>query len=420
MKIPHSTAGTYLRQLSRDSCLVIPFLLTLAGAATDWLDPGPTLVQQESGIQDAARPSTDTVEFETDWISYRTSEGGSILFPVRVNGVDLVALLDTAAPVTIIDTAVVSRLGLHERGPRSGDGRDFSRTAERARLEVGGASTRSVDLAAADLAPFSVALKSHIDMIFGADLMRGSLEIEPARRRLRLRRSGLVWSEVTSLPLSRTDNGHYYYSSFRLSDGAPFTAIIDTGFASGVQLSAAAAATAYPSGLPATTGAMQTWTGIAVAPLTFAPAVSLNGHLVEGVELWTEPPGAEVRHLQPADGIVGMQVLSQFHMLADFGRGRMFLRPAGVNATPARRVTVGLQGVVRGPAYEIIHVMKNSPAESAGWRVGDRICSVNNVPAVQIAHHPEARHWRRLAAGGTLKFGMCDGSRRKLVSREFY
>jgi hypothetical protein len=229
-----------------------------------------------------------------------------------------------------------------------------------------------------------------------------------------------VWSNAANLPLSRTANGHYYYSSFRLNDGAPFTAIIDTGFAGGVQLSAAAAAKAYPSGLPVTTGAMQTWMGIAVASMTFAPAVSLNGHLVESVELWTEPPEADVRHLKPADGIVGMQVLSQFHMLADFGRGRMFLRPTGVNAAPARRATVGLQGVMRGPAYEVIHVMRNSPAESAGWQVGDKICSVNNVPAAQIAQHPETRDWRRLAAGGTLEFGMCDGSRRKLVSKEFY
>lgn len=383
------------------------------------------LLQPSASAAPGATPSSSpsskiAVELDTNWIAYRTGNRGTILFPVRVNGHNLVALLDTAAPATVLDTTLVSRLRLHETGSGKGDGRDFSRSAEGLWFETGGRTVGPFRLAISDLAPFSAAARDQIDIIFGTDMILGALEIDPARQRLRLRHSGAEWPDATSLMLSRTTNGHYHLARFRINKGAPFTAILDTGFAGGVSLNAAAAPDVFPKAAAETTVAVQTWTGVQVSRMMFAPSLSLSGRTVHAVELVTEPANAERRHLQPADGIIGMQVLGQYHMLADLRRGRLFLRPSGVNPAPGRRSTVGLQGLLREGAYEVVHVMANSPAEEGGWRNGDKICALDGVPASQLEDHPATRDWRFATAARVLSFRMCDGSTRRLVSAEFY
>jgi len=68
----------------------------------------------------------------------------------------------------------------------------------------------------------------------------------------------------------------------------------------------------------------------------------------------------------------------------------------------------------------VAHVMKNGPAEAAGWKAGDRICSVDGMPAQVVGDTPSLKTWGTGQPGLTVKLGMCNGDKRELTLSSFY
>jgi C-terminal processing protease CtpA/Prc len=68
---------------------------------------------------------------------------------------------------------------------------------------------------------------------------------------------------------------------------------------------------------------------------------------------------------------------------------------------------------------EVVYVMRNSPAASAGWRAGERICAVDGAPLPPHAALP-ADDWPQGMPGRTVRLKMCDGVERTLTLRRFY
>jgi hypothetical protein len=89
------------------------------------------------------------------------------------------------------------------------------------------------------------------------------------------------------------------------------------------------------------------------------------------------PPGAA----SPAT--VGTGILSKFTVTFDFPRRRMLLRPNATEKDPIDVSSTGLALVARGELFdrfEVVDVSADSPAETAGFKAGDTLASVDGRP----------------------------------------
>lgn len=84
-------------------------------------------------------------------------------------------------------------------------------------------------------------------------------------------------------------------------------------------------------------------------------------------------------------GTIGQRLLSHFNTTYDYANSAMYLAPNGATATPfPPRTTFGLSLVADGDDYthfSVAGVRRDSPADSAGFRKGDVIASLDGRPA---------------------------------------
>lgn len=120
-------------------------------------------------------------------------------------------------------------------------------------------------------------------------------------------------------------------------------------------------------------------------------------------------------------GNVGLPLIAQFDVVFDVTAGFVWLRPLG----PRRRLPMlkdrsGLGLAASPTALTVVHVAANSPAEKAGWAVGDRIVAVNGHSI--DANYTRGELWqvRSRPAGTLVKLTMASGDVRELRLADYY
>lgn len=367
--------------------------------------------------------SAAPVAREAAWIAFTPSRGGTILFDMRLNGQPVRALLDTGADRSVVSASLARRLDLpfgpEEQWAASG-GTATLATVAGVSLEAGAASASGLTIGAADLAAHNAVIGAPFDLLLGMDLLRQwAVEIDYARTRFRLAPTGAVPSGATPFPLRFGDNRHFHWMEASLAGSAPMRLHLDTGFDGHLLLAPASASRIDRSALPGTTTASQGFGGVVVNPLTVMPSLAIGGLAVAEIPLQVDGPSGFVARRR-VDGFVGIALLRRFRTLIDFPAGRVFLQESGEPAPPLERSTSGLQWIGRGDAFEVVHVMANSPAAAAGWRAGDRFCAVDGIPVVMAGDNPATAGWSRGAPGREIVLTMCDGTRRSLRLARFY
>lgn len=121
--------------------------------------------------------------------------------------------------------------------------------------------------------------------------------------------------------------------------------------------------------------------GTGMDRITRVPAVTVGAlRLAHPLVTVSAAAGAALQHLD-ADGTIGMGVLSRTAMILDYSRSRVILEPSTNFAAPFSYANVsGMQFRRRGGALLVRHVIKGSPADSAGIRVGDEIVAIDDEP----------------------------------------
>jgi predicted metalloprotease with PDZ domain len=112
-------------------------------------------------------------------------------------------------------------------------------------------------------------------------------------------------------------------------------------------------------------------------------------------------------------GRIGSGFLRRYRVLLDPSAGQMLLSPGPEADAPPVRSTSGLLVERQADALVVLHVMKGGPADSAGWRAGERICSVDGVT-------PPGGDWPAGTPGRTVALGLCGGETRALTLAAFY
>ena len=120
---------------------------------------------------------------------------------------------------------------------------------------------------------------------------------------------------------------------------------------------------------------------------------------------------------QPIEAMIGMGFLQRYNMVVDVPAGRMQLTKRVTPVPPMPKSTSGVQGMYANGSLKIMHVMKGSPAETAGLKKGDQICTLNGKPmSQQLADS----HWGRSFPGTQYSITLCDGRSRSLTTSAFY
>jgi predicted aspartyl protease len=341
---------------------------------------------------------------------------GKILFEASVAGRPVTVLLDNGADFSTIDSALVKSLGLPPGDAvnmASTSGNVSATMVKGVDLDIPGQFRSSNQMLSTDLAPFSKLLGRKLDMVLGGDVMRKlALGIDFQRRLFRFGRSGMTPAGLTAIPLHRAK---FAAVATVQTDGKPLRLEVDLGFNGDVSLSPDAWTKVKPANVRLSDDVGAGANG-ALQPVVRArlPNLTLGGfkeHDLD-VDVRSQPSSFEGQ----VDGLLGTATLERYDMVLDIGANTLWLRPRAT--PPARRIDrAGLTLSPDGSAFKVLHVSNGGPAIGA-WKIGDRLCRVGGR-AVDPAS-PTALDWRNGPEGSAVDLETCDGTRRRLILRQYY
>jgi predicted aspartyl protease len=339
-----------------------------------------------------------------------------------VQGVEVLAILDTGAARTVIDRSFAERLGL-------AGGAGYGMTGLTAPVQGSLASGVSISLGRLTLAklsvgvfdlgalsrvsggaPVAVVIGQELFQAVGVDLDLANLQAEfvgPARLP--------PLPQSATAPLRRTARGSLYMPA-SLERGPPIQASLDIGYNAALLVSPDHAETCgLLEGRPVSTVSSAGVEGVSISRVATLGEVSLAGTTLRDVPV--EVP-QHWNHSLPA--VIGLDVLEKFRVLTDYSRGRVcLLADPGRVATPLSKDRSGIGAVPTGEGLKVVHVAEHSPAEGAGLKAGDCIGWIDGV-RVDPAYLRGHRRMGTMPAGSVFLLGLADGRAVRLTLADYY
>ncbi|HEY8573655.1 aspartyl protease family protein [Phenylobacterium sp.] len=374
------------------------------------LAPAPASAQVRAPTVAPAKAHTVAFEFLAE---------RQILFPITINGHRAEAWLDSGASATIVDAAFARQIGLPLGQTVTAQGVAGTVTGVRlsqAQVKIGDVGLPVRRVAVMDLSDVAAVVPRPVQVILGreafqdavVDIDFGSREISftpraefrpPRQRPLRLRPSGALRSFPISIEGLKTEA--------ILDLGNSGALLLDRDFAERQGL-----LRTRPTSTQLSVGA----DGARESLIASFDRVSVGGVRFDRVV------GVATRGLAThAPANVGLEILSRFEVTIDFPGERLWLRPIpGAAERPFRKNRAGLSVAPAMDHIRVTHVAAGSPAQAAGWRVGDRIVAVNGQKADRTYAGSELSRWIYGPAGQTAELTLDDGSRRTLKLADYF
>ncbi|HWK35670.1 aspartyl protease family protein [Sphingomonas sp.] len=365
--------------------------------------------------------SADTA---VEWVHFDLTPGNQIRFAMTVNGRDAVAVLDTGVSYTIASQVFADAIGLKPAAAGRADAIGGSVPLGWAPIEtlrLGGLTRTGGRIAIADLKAIATGGSDPVEMLVGSDLLgTHALDIDYDSRRFRLLPSGRLPFVGTSVPLTLAPESGAFLSELSIGQQRFRPVIVDTGDGSSVTLSSEAWGPGRHGATPFTSAYAFGLGGAIETELTVLPHIRLAGLTARNVEVRVEGKDGFSAQTGTA-GRIGSGLLQRYRVLIDPGARRMVLAPGKtVDRTPLKS-TSGLLIAHEGHALRVLHVMRNSPAEAAGWRAGERICAIDGAALPPDYLTSSVAAWPAGNPGRTVRLGLCDnGGDRTLTLARFY
>jgi hypothetical protein len=389
-------------------------LLALAALGNAPLPP----VARDAGI---VRLADDA---EARWVPFTLTPGNQIRFAMTLDGRPVAAILDTGVSFSVLarGSAAVDPARVEAGGEARAIGGAVATGWMPTRvLALGGVTRTGGGVLVADLPAIATGNGGAVDLLVGRDLIGGeALDIDYAQRRFRLIRSGRLPFTGATAPLAVSRERQVYETRVRLGGETLAPVILDTGDGSAVTLAAAAWRRATPAGVATTSAIAYGLAGQIVTDLAIVPALTLGDLVAREVEVRIEPAGGFSEQVGVV-GRIGSGFLQHYRVLLDPLAGHMVLAPRAdlPPGVPTRSTSGLLLGATRD-RLRVLHVMRGSPAATAGWQVGETICSVDGRAVPPDYAASPAAGWTVGAPGRVVTLGLCDGTRRALTLARFY
>ncbi|MEG3123276.1 aspartyl protease family protein [Sphingomonas sp. GB1N7] len=387
---------------------VFAALLLLSTAATS---PSPP-------AKDVLSPDTEGV-----WVPFDLTPGNQIRFTLDLDGAPVTAILDTGVSFTVLSRAYVAtqRLKVRSGGSASAIGGVVPiGWIDTKTIRLGGLTREGGSISVAALPATATGSARPIEMLVGRDLTEGyALDIDYETRRFRLLPSGRMPFAGATAPLTVSRDRLVYTGEISLNGRRLRPLIVDTGDGNAVTLSAESWATArlIP---PARTSTISYGLGGAiVTDLVILEEMKMGALTARNVELQVESSGGFSQRMGMA-GRIGSGFLQKYRVLLDPKAGRMVLKPGPEADAQPLKSTSGVLVSAEKDRLRVLHVMRGSPAERAGWRTGETICMIDGSSIPSDYPGSPLSNWSIGKTGRVVALDMCDGSRRTLTLRPFY
>jgi len=349
-------------------------------------------------------------------------KGPFIVVEVVLNGQKLPALIDTGAEVSTVDASIAKQIGLKASGSYGitgiGGKQAAAQKAPIDQLAIGGFIRNGGIVGVADLSGLRAAARQPFVMVLGADvLLQVALFVDRDNLSLLVvpnnaNAAGSNWVA----PLRIQQPGNRLMTNLSV-DGHSISVRLDTGTEDELVLRD----TKWTE-IVSPTARTTTLMAAGAAGLQAMPLVRLDG-----VKIGDKPVGdamatqeTSVTATGQSDGVLGMGLLSRFNLFLNPQMGVMVLTEPTKPVPPRRETMVGIQGMPTDQGLAIIHVMAHSPAEAAGLKAGDRICTIDGQQVSAAWAGTPKNDWMTGPQGKTVVLGRCAGGSVRLTLQRFY
>jgi hypothetical protein len=348
--------------------------------------------------------------------------GNRIYIPAKVNGHDVIVLLDSGAETSVLDKGWAEAHGIKSEGnvvAVGTGGRAEAAFARDVTFEVGALKLQDLNVATLDLSAISKQLGAPLPVILGAEVFKQLIvDIDFEAKQIAFHDpagfkppKGAVVVPVKStsggirsVPVS-IEGSPPVQVDFDIGNGSPF--LLSSTYWQPKNLLEGRASSKVLSGA---VGGMREQPIASLKTLTFA------GVTFRDVPAVFQNAGNTAIDSERSVGNVGLPILSRFRMMTDYPNDRLYLA-AHKDATslPFAKNRAGLR-TIRNPAgMLVVHVSPGSPAAAAGFKADDLILAIDGKP-----FDAAAEQWQTGPAGKTVTLTMSDTSVRRITLKDYY
>lgn len=361
----------------------------------------------------------------TKWIPFEFYADNRIFIPVKVNGHDVIAVLDSGAETSAADRAWAASIGLKSGGEvtaRGAGGVDTAGLANGVRIEIGDLVLSDLTVGIFNLEPIGHRIGHPLPFIVGGDLFNElAVDIDFANRRIAFRDPASIAKPplavelplkeeqgIRSVPVS-VEGGPEVQFDFDLGNGSPLLI-----FPAYYQAHGMLQDRRTSQRLGGAVGGIHPETVATVRRITFA-----------GVTFTDIPatfPAPENKGVDSnlSVGNVGMPIIDRFHAVIDFSHDRVWLTPDRERtAAPFVRDRLGLSLVRKDGAFEIEFVSPGSPADAAGLHAGQRVRLIDRKPP-ELWTESAVAGLGSSPAGTTVELTMADGVLKRVKLADYF
>jgi len=323
----------------------------------------------------------------TGWINFEFYNDQQIFLPIKLNGHEVVALLDSGAGSSVIDQAYAASLGLEhaEATVVHGSAGDVDAYFVRGnQIEIGDLTLKDPKLVSLNLPAVTRNGEHPIPFVLGADVFNELVvDIDFAHHRLALADPAgfSVPRDAVEVSLVKDADLHLVPISIKGHPSSLFN--FDLGHSGTIDI-----APKYTQQQKLLDGRRSTLIsgGLAAGGTFVFRRATLSDVEFAGVHFGQIP--ADFRLTWPAasfsdrvSGNIGIGILSRFRLIVDYPHNRLYaIANPDAGIMPFAKDLAGLVVLKNAYGYTVSEIRPGSPAEVAGVNIGDRIISINGKP----------------------------------------
>ena len=376
-----------------------------------------------SELQGNGMAPSDLKEAEIEWIDVLDDSEVAVRLPVSIEGMDVIATLDTGASITVVDSRFANRFGIKPVSTATVSGN--VNAAQGAwgtpvTIKIGSAVVKLSKVLLLDLLGVSSPGGTPISLILGHDVFdRAVLDIDLINRRIAFR-SAANFQQILGaekLAIKRGLAGERYVL-VSLEDHPVVPAILDLGSSNPIMISAHYAnAEKLLSGKRVSSAAIGGVDGISITSTSSLASLTLGSNSLIDVPCeifsnWYSPT-------IPAN--IGLPVLRRFRFAIDFTADVLWIVPQSAASTPPfQRDLSGLGLATGSDRLSVVHIALGSPAALDNWAIGDFITAVDGHSINPNYPNSPLSKWRYGPEGRTVELTLGKGLKRILTLRRYY
>lgn len=360
------------------------------------------------------------------WIDFNFHRNRRVIIDAEVNGHATNMILDSGAEATAIDKTFADSIGLKGEGELSAGGVAGSTKVSIAKgvtIELGNLKATNLTVIIIDLAFIGERIGHPLNVIFGEEVFNELIvDIDYPGERIAFHRPEAFSTDGlgSSVEISSAQGGQKEIP-VSVNGLAPALVGLDTGSGDTITFFKPwTDANNILDGMKTSTRLGGGVGGEAVALIGTVQSIEVGGYRLDNVPVSFFRTAEGSFATTEIAGNMGVQIFRQFRTTFDFGKSLLYLTPpeAGLNPVYDRDRT-GIQTTKKGSGLEVTHVAKGSPAEDAGWKIGEVIVAINGSP-IGADYWDDLYRWNLSPAGTVLSLRTDDGRLRNLTCADFY